>query len=794
MMAACSLLATEARSQTVVLTGGRLFDGSGTAPFRNATVVVHDGVISCIGEGDACAIPAGAERVTLPSDSFVLPGLVDAHVHFAQTGWFEGRPDTLDLRDLHPFDEMQAALAANQEGYFRSYLCSGVTSVFDVGGFPWSWNLREAAEDNPMAPHVAAAGPLITHAPREKLNLPGEQEMILLSDAEAGRAAVRYMAANDSDAVKVWFLRVRQGEEAEIDARVVAVADETRRQGLPLIVHATSLREAKLAVREGAHLLVHGVDDVLVDDEFLELLKQTGTIYTPTLLVSDGYLQMFRAVKGVSAPMLDDPNGCMDAATRRRILDSPKLADHPQVRDFDRDLEAYEARLEDAYERKVENLRRVHRAGIPIAMGTDAGNPGTFHGPSIYRELEAMQAAGIESSELLVMATQNGAKAMGRDDIGVLATGKVADLIVVSGNPFEDIAHLRSLTHVMRAGTLYAIDDLRAGDWDRRRAASYLDARADLWVRKSRPRQKLATACISCHTAMPYMLSRAALGSASPEAALFADVETRVAGWGDIDVWYDESRGEGKTEQSWATESVMNAVVLTQRDVRDGGAVRPETQKALEHMWNQQNDAGAWTWLHFGLGPWETDGSDYWAASLAAVAAMSVSDRVSPPSNAVAKLKTYLRAALSQETSLHNRVSLLWAASAWDGLLSPSETSSLVDDVVSAQRPDGGFRLVDLGPWSSVDGSPPGTDSDGYATAYTTFVLQQLGVEGVAGVVARGVSWLVGHQRSDGRWDTPSPNKDRSREEDFRRLLASDAATGFAVLALTHGEERPRKD
>ena len=451
-----------AAQSAIVLDGAHLLDGTGQAPLRNARVVVQDDAIVCVGPMDACAIPDGAEHVRLPADSFVLPGLVDAHVHFAQTGWFEGRPDTLDLTDLHPFDAMQAELRSNPDRYYRSYLCSGVTSVFDVGGFPWSWSLREASETNSLAPRVAAAGPLITHAPRTQLNLPGEQEMLLLSDAKAGRAAVQWMAANDTDAIKVWFLRVAPEQQEAIDARFEAVADEARRRGVPLIVHATSLREATVAVREGAHLLVHGVDDQLVDDTFLELAKTAGTIYTPTLLVSDGYLRMFEAIKGMSDPTLDDPNGCIDRVTRERVVGSPALVDHPEVQAFDRDLDAYRARLADSYERKVENLRRVHRAGVRIAMGTDAGNPGTFHGPSVYAELEAMQAAGLESSELIVMATQNGARAMGRADVGVLAPNRRADLIVVEGNPLEDIKHLRRLTHVMRGGTLHELEELTA--------------------------------------------------------------------------------------------------------------------------------------------------------------------------------------------------------------------------------------------------------------------------------------------------------------------------------------------
>lgn len=164
---------------------------------------------------------------------------------------------------------------------------------------------------------------------------------------------------------------------------------------------------------------------------------------------------MYAAVKGVAPPAIDDPNRCVDEQTWQMIANSPGLVDHPSVRAYDRDLNAYRAELESAFERKVANLRRVHEAGIPIAMGTDAGNPGTLHGPSIYAELEAMQGAGIEAAEVVLMATRNGALAMGRDDIGTIAAGKVADLIIVSRNPLDDVKNLRYITHVMRAGRLH---------------------------------------------------------------------------------------------------------------------------------------------------------------------------------------------------------------------------------------------------------------------------------------------------------------------------------------------------
>ncbi len=334
----------------------------------------------------------------------------------------------------------------------------------------------------------------------------------------------------------------------------------------------------------------------------------------------------------------------------------------------------------------------------------------------------------------------------------------------------------------------FASGALAEEPWDRDAAARYLDRRAAEWTTFSRERQKLTTACVSCHTAMPYLIARPALqGSSLPEPArtLFSDVETRVTGWNDAKVWYDESRGAEKPEQSRDTESVLNALVLALRDGRANGSLSEEAKAALHHMWAQQNDDGGWSWLHFGFGPWETDGSEFWGASLAAVAGMSPGDQAHSPAEASSKLRAYLRAGLSPSLSIHNRLSLLWAASAWDGLLSGEEAKRLVDDVLQHQRPDGGFRLVDLGPWPSKDGTPPREESDGYATAFTAFVLQQLEDRRCAAPISRAVSWLRRNQKADGRWETLSPNKDRSRESSMTRLFASDAATAFAALALT---------
>ena len=106
------------------------------------------------------------------------------------------------------------------------------------------------------------------------------------------------------------------------------------------------------------------------------------------------------------------------------------------------------------------NLKRVHDAGIPVVLGTDAGNPLTLHGPAVYPELEAMAAAGLTPMQVLVAATRDAARAMGRDDIGTLEVGRAADLVVLDGDPLADVANLRRVRLVARAGEIRTREEL----------------------------------------------------------------------------------------------------------------------------------------------------------------------------------------------------------------------------------------------------------------------------------------------------------------------------------------------
>ncbi len=436
-------------------TSATLVDGTGAPAVMNATVFVRDGKIECAGPASACAVPEGV-AVTDAKGSWIVPGLIDAHVHFAQTGFGDGRPDAFDVRGAHPYEETQRELRTRPERFFRSYVCSGVTSVFDVGGYAWSLDLPGRAEDDSLAPRVAAAGPLLSTVDHW-VTLPGERQFLLLKDAESAKAGVAYLAARGAKAVKVWYL-VRPDLPVTATApAVLAAGDEAKKRGLPLIVHATGLAEAKVALRAGAKLLVHSVVDLPVDDEFLALAKANGTIYVPTLVVLDGYVAVAKGFSSHAPVAFDDPNGCVDPLTRSRLAETARLQLPKAV-----DLGRFEKRAASANAVAAANLKRVRDAGIPIAMGTDAGNPGTLHGPSVHAEMEAMQSAGMTPMEVLVASTRVGARAMGRDDVGTLEKGKQADFLLVGADPLADAANLRKLNAVVRGGVYRTQAELRA--------------------------------------------------------------------------------------------------------------------------------------------------------------------------------------------------------------------------------------------------------------------------------------------------------------------------------------------
>jgi squalene-hopene/tetraprenyl-beta-curcumene cyclase len=356
------------------------------------------------------------------------------------------------------------------------------------------------------------------------------------------------------------------------------------------------------------------------------------------------------------------------------------------------------------------------------------------------------------------------------------------------------------LTLVLAVSSATARDRSPAGrlEWDAKAAASYLDGRAEWWSTWPSARRDHGTFCISCHTTLPYALARPALrrvlGEPEPaatEAKILGNLLTRARAWRDIEPFYpDQTRGVPKTSESRAIESVMNALVLARRDA-ELGRQSEDGKTALANMWALQMktgpQSGAWTWLNFGYEPWESPNSPYFGAALAALAVGSAPGNYASTAeiqDRLGQLRGYFQKQFEHE-SLHNRLVALWASSGVPDLLTNEQRASTIDQAFALQQPDGGWSSSSLGPYTRVDNTPNETGTDGYATALAVLALRSGGLSATDPRIAKGLEWLRRNQdHTTGQWSASSLNKRRDPDSDPGKFM-SDAATAYAVLALT---------
>jgi imidazolonepropionase-like amidohydrolase len=408
----------QAAQRIVVVHAGRLLDRPGKVPRGPSTIVIRDGRVSQVLDGFV-DVP-GSQLVIDQRTRFVLPGLIDSHVHLvSDTGGQMGQLEDVQLED--------AELAYNALVNAHKTLRAGFTTVRNLGDeHGVTLALRDAIRAGKVVgPNIVDAGRSISTTSGHMDSALGYREEFrdtlhahenLCDSAESCRRAVRIQVGRGVDVIKIATTggvnsQVGAGLGKQMfDDEAKAVVDAAHLYGKKVAVHAHGADGIKVALAAGADSIEHGT---MLDDESIALFLKSGAYYVPTLSTVNGYIE--------------------------RLAKNPQ-AYSPEVR----------AKVEWRIKVTGESLRKAVPKGVKIAFGTDAGV--SKHGRNAD-EFELMVKHGMTPATALQAATVNAADLLGlQADVGTLEPGKRADLIAVDGDPLADVTVLKRVAFVMKDG------------------------------------------------------------------------------------------------------------------------------------------------------------------------------------------------------------------------------------------------------------------------------------------------------------------------------------------------------
>lgn len=412
------------------------------------SVVALDGKIVAVEKEIKFKLPAGTEIID-GTGKYLMPGLTDAHVHFFQSGGMFARPDVIDLRKYHPYENELKWVHNNMEDLLRRYCSIGITSVIDVGASFNFLSQRDSFLNKTYAPLIRMTGPLLTtYVPEPYKKLGNESPFAFMETEEGVRQSVRDQLPLQTDFIKIWY--IVQNADLEKGARknlplVEAAIDEAHKHNLRVAVHATQRITAQLAVEAGADFLVHSIEDEIISDEFVQLLKKNKTVLCPTLVVVGNYGKAL----GDHYHFSTDELNLANPTTVASVINYPE-PDTTLAANYIRSVTLQKNRRDKMDSIMKANLKHLLAGGVLIATGTDAGNIGTQHAGSYFEELKAMQQAGMTNWQLLEASTINGAKMVGEDkEWGSIAKGKLANMVLLTKNPLDDINNWKSIEWVI---------------------------------------------------------------------------------------------------------------------------------------------------------------------------------------------------------------------------------------------------------------------------------------------------------------------------------------------------------
>ena len=397
---------------SVAFTNARIIDGTGRASIDRGTLVIANGRVAAVGPAASVMIPAGAQRIDAAGKT-IVPGFINAHGH-------------LNVSPNAPVPVREDLIRR-----LRMYANYGVTSTVSLGS-----TQADEAEGFKLMQEQDHPGLDRARLYTAGLNAVGKTP-------EEARTSVDRLA--DLHAYMIKF-HINGTPNDMNEATWSAIIDESHKKGLRVAVHIFYQKDAKAAIDHGVDIIAHGIRDQDVSPEVIAVMKQKNVGYIPTL-TRDLAVYVYES----TPDFLKDPffqRGSSLYNEQVPMLTTPEWQD--KVR-----KDATAQMTKKALVQGEKNLKTISDAGITIAMGTDSGvasNPGRWQGYFEQVELEMMNKTGMSAMKVIVAATGDGAKLAGLKQVGTLAPGNWADLVVLSANPLDNIRNTRMIESVWIGG------------------------------------------------------------------------------------------------------------------------------------------------------------------------------------------------------------------------------------------------------------------------------------------------------------------------------------------------------
>ena len=420
--------ASTAGAQDLLIENVTLLDGTGAPAVDGAWIAVKDGRISAVDDAPLQA-PEGAITVN-GEGRYLMPGMVDMHIHLR--GGVRTPPEGLQKP---PEPDFEAGIQA-----LHGYLYSGFTLLYDAGNDPdFILELRRRERAGEIeGPRIFATGGIVTY-PGSHGSSAGAT---LVDDWPEAKPLLDAHIARDPDVLKLTYEERGWGSRPTIPRLPVdlmqAIVEYYNERGIRTTVHTSSELRARQAIFAGVDTLAHPIIQGPITEEFARLMAAKGTPMVTTLTIGENYARLVETPEYLDQPLY---RATIDA-NEIEILKTETRAE-------------YEARpwtwwMKVMTEVAKENVRMVHAAGGVLVAGSDQTS-----GPAGHRELELLQDAGIAPADIIPVATLNGAVFLGREkDLGSIEVGKLADMVLLSANPAEDINNAKAIVEVIKGGRL----------------------------------------------------------------------------------------------------------------------------------------------------------------------------------------------------------------------------------------------------------------------------------------------------------------------------------------------------